>query len=68
MKNWIFYGNERGTSLKVIHFVKQCMSPGRTKEYKRMMELLERDVYETVGYCTAAKWNEEHNLIKVANI
>jgi len=48
--------------------MKQCASPQRTKEYKRMMELLDRNVYETVGHCTAAKWNEEHNLIKFANI
>jgi len=69
MRTWIFYGSpEHGSSKKTIHFVKQCTSPQRTKEYKRMMELLDRNVYRVVGHCTAAKWNEEHNIIKFANI
>ena len=36
-----------------------------TKEYRKMMELLEDSTFKTVGHMTSTKWNEGHSLIKI---
>lgn len=62
-QNYIFYGENNG--VRVIHFIKECVSPTKTSEYKSMMRLLENYVYERTGYMTAKAWNKESQFIKV---
>ena len=64
MKNWIFYGIDRG-GIKTIHFIKECKRPEATKEYKKMMFLLENYTYSATGYETSEVWNKENQYIKV---
>tara|TARA_R110000772_G_scaffold88687_3_gene184084 strand:- start:1795 stop:2022 length:228 start_codon:yes stop_codon:yes gene_type:complete len=70
MKNWIFWGTVNTDvhcpmSARVIHHIKRCKEPGRTKEYKNMMYLLDNYVYTNVGYMTADAWNKENQYIKM---
>tara|TARA_R110000764_G_scaffold54034_2_gene117722 strand:+ start:393 stop:605 length:213 start_codon:yes stop_codon:yes gene_type:complete len=64
-QTWVFYGSQHGETTKTIHFIKECKNPGRTKEYKHMMELLDQGEYLIIGRTTATKWNTEHSLIKI---
>ena len=66
MKNWIFWGeNTIPMGARVIHHIKRCKEPFRTKEYKNMMYLLDNYVYTNVGYMTADAWNKENQYIKM---
>ena len=65
-QTWVFYGSKLHSGpTKTIHFIKDCKNPGRTKEYKHMMQLLDQGEYKIIGHATSKKWNEEHSLIKI---
>ena len=65
-QTWVFYGGTNfDLSVKTIYFIKECKNPTRTKEYRKMMELLEDNTFKTVGHMTSTKWNEGHSLIKI---
>jgi len=65
-QTWVFYGGtDFDLSAKTIYFIKECKNPQRTKEYRKMMELLEDNTFKTVGHMTSTKWNEGHSLIKI---
>jgi hypothetical protein len=65
-QTWVFYGGTNfKQSVKTIYFIKECKNPQRTKEYRKMMELLEDSTFKTVGHMTSTKWNEGHSLIKI---
>jgi hypothetical protein len=61
---WIFYGKNR-EGITTIHFIKECISPERTNEYKEMMYLLGDNTYHTTGYMTSKAWNKDNQYIKV---
>lgn len=64
-QTWVFYGSNHGETTKTIHFIKECKNPGKTKEYKTMMQLLDQGKYLIAGHMTSTKWNEGHSLIKI---
>ena len=67
-QTWVFYGGTNfDLSVKTIYFIKECKNPTRTKEYRKMMELLEDNTFKTVGHMTSTKWNEGHSLIKIGS-
>ena len=66
-QTWVFYGEtDFKQSIQTIYFIKECKNPTRTKEYRKMIELLEDSTFKTVGHMTSTKWNETHSLIKIA--
>ena len=55
-QTWVFYGaNNNGD--RTIHFIKDCKIPHKTKEQEAMLQLLNDDVYWTIGYETSSNWN-----------
>ena len=64
MNTWIFYGIDRN-GIKTIHSIKECKHPEATKEYKKMMFLMENSTYHTTGTMTSKAWNKENQYIKV---
>lgn len=59
---WIFYGINNETT--IIHNIKVCKDPERTKEHKSLMRHLDNYVYERVGVITADAWNKDNQFVK----
>lgn len=59
---WIFYGMKDG--VKIIHAIKNCKHPRRTKVYKDLSSLGLENVYSSVGYESAKYFNDYSEYIK----
>jgi len=68
-QTWVFYGaNENGD--RTIQFIKDCVNPHKTKEQATMLQLLNDDVYWTIGYETSYSWNlfNRQNISKIRKL
>ena len=68
-KTWVFYGaNENGD--RTIHFIKDCKNPYKTKEQKIMLQLLDDNVYWTIGHEKSSNWNlfNRQNISKIRQL
>ena len=50
-QNFYFYYLLENTDSKFLYTVRNCKSPERTKQYKKLEFFLYRNIVKTIGYC-----------------